>query len=195
MKLLMINFSHFSYRYLSRCSWGVPPKPGMLINVEGSINRYKRIPVREKFSRLKLLQNKSFMLNAMRFQTTLLSSFPKSFSSTWLPDILNDIQPTVLSYPGIVPSHYVPSIGDRTPLFPKRFLLWVRNKVQHTIIRMRVWFSNDRLIDCSHAKYLFEQLLTMISSSKYCDLCKICSPSLVPHLKRIYFSDGYVFFN
>ena len=192
MNLLVLNFSHFSYRYFSRCSWGIPPKPGLLINVEGSINKFKRIPIRDKFARINLHRNKSFIQNAMLFQTTLLPSFPKSFPATWLPDILNDIQPTVLHYPEIFPSHYIPS-KDEVSLFPKVLLLWVKNKVQHMIIRMRVWFSNDRMIDCNHARCLFENLLKMISSSKYSDLGRICSPSLVPHLKSVYFLDGYVF--
>ena len=193
MSLLICNSSQISYRYFSRCSWGMPPKSGTLINVEGSINRFKRIPIRDKIARVNLDRSNSIIQNAMLFRTTVLPSFPKSYPYTWLPDILNDIQPTVLNYPEIFPSHYLPSKDDGVTLLPKKLLLWVKNKVQHIIIRMRVWFSNDKMIDSNHARFLFEHLLTMISSSKYGDLGTICSPSLVPHLKNLYFSNGYVF--
>ncbi|KAI6646040.1 hypothetical protein LOD99_9570 [Oopsacas minuta] len=139
-----------SIRSFSRCSWGLPPKPGLSMNIVGSIRKLKRIPIRDKYSRL----------NSKR----------EHFE--------------------IIPSHFIPPLRERG--FFSRFFFFLNNIFQHTIIRIRLWFSKEKLLTCEYAKVLFKNLLSNISNSDYSSLDQICSLSLIPHLKNLYFSNGYV---
>ena len=180
-----------SQRFSSLCSWESPPNPGTLMNIEGSIKRKLRQPIYNKAARKSLNKSRTILQKAMVFQPVSLDPFPKSLNTIWVPDILNDIHPTIMEYFEIFPSHSIP-IREQKSLtyFSKSVVKNIQSIIQHSFVRLRLWFSKELILSSDDAKQLLQSLLRLISNSRSCQFDTICLLSLVPHLKKLYFYNG-----
>ena len=185
----MSKYLAFEPRFYSTY-WGPPPNSRILTNIEGSIKQKLRKPIFSKSIRKEINSRKTFFEKAMLFQTVSLDSLPKPLDLLWVPDILNDIHPTIMEYFDILPSHSIPVMEGNNLSFTKSVIRNIRNTFLHITIRLRLWFSKEHILSSEEAKKLFENLLQFISTYQSSQLEELCSLSLVPHLKKLYFSNG-----
>ena len=186
----MSKYVFYEFQRFFSIHWGSPPYPGILMNIEGSIKRKLRKPIFVKAARKELAVRKTFLQNAMQFRTASLDYFPKPLNAIWVPDILNDINPTIMEYFEIFPSHSIPMREGKSSSFSKAMINNIQSIFQHLSIRLRLWFSKELVLCSDDAKKLFQSLLLFISTSRSDQLDTICLLSLVPHLKNLYFSNG-----